>query len=931
MLELAIFDRETLARDFGCSRRLASRVGAWLGQKIALTVTVLESAAPGSALEKLLLERALLSPGDLAGALAELQKAGEYAAVAEEFALTVAAQNGWAVIATAEDAMASVGFAGLAAGENRPAPATAAANPPARPVQSIQPAPVSQATPAPAPDPDALAVTAVRAAAAGAGGAGAELAPREQAAFSPAEAARLRIAVFTAPTSAEKVSALGQYAFAAVPPGEKAGTFLQALANEDAKLRAAAARGMRAFGVAPDVAETLAAIAAHAETALNAERLEDLLAAPPPSKEYGESGEGSESDAGASRARAAARDATLMLLAGCVRDPGFAGEELAIALRALARLIRPESAPLVASPDFLRLVQERMLSGGTLKGFREVFAAVEAAAPGRVSAHFLGEIAQTRSDAYRALLFALVDGWRVDEDKRKELLPAAIATFAALPVDHPQSHALRKFVFDGGDAGLRALAESLPGFDTAHQRAAVRFADNALHSREGEVAAGTKEAVARACLGLLALAPLALRVDVLETQTCLRPDLPGELRAEAARAILRDWTDYAAWPLNATFENALVRLGAPAVTPILAQLRAQRQHPDSAVFAAALGRIGVALPAGAEADRLAADILREVVTMTFRETAIRDALHLAMGRIAARPGLPAGVNALVRRALTERLGDSPEAAPVIRALGMACGGNLEDPAATRFVMAFAFQHLDREAVAPGLTASTSPDGEEVFEIGAEVGEYSDVIPACIEALRDLARGPQVPAEVRLETTTRLLKFLEEPQKLSVRWGLANVTLLTASLGAIGVAPATRDRERLAIAVALAKRTGSAAALEALAAIVALPNRLPQFDRLATALVERLTQKIHREKNDDERENCLRILTRALHRGRFAVRQGTVEEMLAPVAGLYLSCLKQGLPNTWRMLDSLRQAGVFTGETAALVSRELDLFTSLQAQ
>ena len=879
MLELALFDRETLKQRFNCSQRLASRIGAWLGQKIALTVTVLESAAAGSDLEKLLLRRTLLtSAAALPAQLEELLNTPEFTAVAEEFSPTVTSQDGWTVIATAEDALASAGFANLPTAE----PATAAATPALAP-SIVRPAELSRPAGAPATD---------------------------AAAFSPEETARLRINIFTAPTSAEKVSALGQFAYAPVPPAEQIKVFMQALADEDAKLRSAAARGIRQFGVDADIAETLAAFAVRSETALNAERLEDLLT---------------------DDAAPAARGAVMMLLAGCVRDAEFTGDDLAAALRALARIIRPADAALAAQPDFLRQLQERMLSEGTLRNFREVFAAVEKTAPGRVSAHFFAEILQTRSDAYRALLFALIDGWTVDAAPREKLLPLAVSTFAALPVDHPQGYALRKFIFDSGEAGLDALMEALPALSTAHQRTSVRFTDNFLRSHDADspAHASVTARAARSFLALLERAPLALRVDILETQVCLRAGLPPELGAAVAQAVLRDWTDYAAWPLNTTFENALVRLGLPAVTPLLKQLRAQKNHPASAVFASALGRIGIALPADApDADRSAADILREIATMTFRETAIRDALHIAMGRIAARPGIPAGINSMVRRTLMERLGRNPESAPLILALGHACGGNLDNPEETRFLLTFATQHLEREAAEPEM-AKISRDGEEMFEVGSEVGVYSEVIPACIEALQHLASGAQVPWEIRDATIRRLLDFAEEPQKLAVCWGLANASLLTTALGHIGAAPVTNDRERLAIAVILSHRINSTAALDALAGLVAIPNRLPQFDRLATALVTRLSQKILHEKNDEERGIYLRILTKALMRGRFAVRQGTVEEMLEPVADLYLSSLKQGLPGTWQLLDSLRGAGVFSGATAELVGRELDAFTTLR--
>ncbi len=876
MLELALQERDALIAHFGCSRRLAARVGALLGKRVALTATVLEEAKPDTPLERLLLSRELLQAEDPAAALAALQRDERYAAVAENLPLTVVEQAEWTVIAAEEETLAEAGFSRL--DPNGAPPPSSATLPATRPPQP------------PAPAGESAGTTG---------------------AFTPQEVARLRVTVFTASESNQKVAALRQIAFTDLPDREKAAIFLQAAADEDAVLRAAAAQGLRRLGLEPQLADAarLFAEGTPAERNLAAERFVDL----------------------ASQASPLGLDALMMAVSGALRDPRTPADLLRRTLATFVDLTGLLGAERVGNDDLLRAVIERMHHGGEalLPDFRQLLMALERTRPGWVSSYLLEEARNTRSTEYKGLMLEMMAGMDLDEARRAELVPLCAETFFQHPAGSPLTRTLGTFLSRIGDAGLRALAERMTAAGTAHQRQAVRLWDNYLRARVPDEA--TRVAMAEACLHLLKHAPMQVRIDILETRVAARDDLPAALRGEIAAAFLRDLNDYVQWPLGDTLELTLVRLGEPAVAPVVEALNERRDNLGGAVLAKALGRIGLTLELRDDRDlrRRIEALLRTLSSLSFKDTAFRSALHLAMGRICSRPGVSGDTVDFVSRTLLARLQGGPEDAATLEALGLCCRGTGVAVETVRTVAGLCLTHLQATQPDPSLTVDQI-DGEELFRIGAETDIYADLIPACLSALRDIATAPHTPAALQEKIVTALLELWQISQRFEVVIGPQNVALLTESLGRIGAEPRLPPQQRVRIASSLAKGVEDVTVLEALAELLSQPDRLPQLHRMAAAVMQRLL-KVLDDTGDlsvEDRETYLRILARVTRRGRFELRHGSVERLLTRAVDALIQGLKQGVPQVLSHLRALHSAERLPAHHQARVDAELARFTGL---
>lgn len=881
-IERAPFHPDVLRRDFGCSRRLATRIVALHQRGVALSALVVEEARPGTLLEALLLERALLEAADPAACLPALLAAERFAPLQADLALVVLEEEGMAVLAAADETLlldadtvedASADGPAASGGAAALGTSTAATSHPPRFTSdstSRAHAPVNATSRSGTTDLARRAEGAVASAA----GSGTGRAPR----YDDEELARIRVRIFASATAAEKIAALRQFAFSDSEDAEKFRVFLQAAGDEDAALRAAAAQGMREMGVEPDVcdaARTLAEGDAEGRCAAAA-RLADL----------GTSMSGS------------ARDLALMACFGALRDPQATlavRNALYATLQALAPMF---GATRVEASDFLRILTGRLREGAAEERspVRKVLLALDALDPGRVAAFLRDEILRSRMPTYRGTLFETLEQLQPEAALFESLFPVAAEIWTALPTDDSAFRSLGMLLIQHGEEGLAQFLRAVEGSDTAHVRAAIRLLDNALLG--GGIPDAGREAIARMGLAFLRKAPLQVRTDLLETSLCVREDLPPALRREIAEVFLRDVGDYAQWPMAERLEHAFVRLGAPAVAPLARTLAEQRNRGHAARLAQALGRIGLALdprtdgtdPAEAEA------ILRHLAALSFEELPIRDALHLAIGRLASRPGLRPAVSRLVYRTLRERLRGDASDAPTLEALGFCCAGTGLGEDDIRIVTRLCLQHLQTAMPDPQVRTD-EVDGEDVFLLGGELDVYATLIPACLRGLCAIFTGKRTPRAVQEEILDVLLQLRGPSGDVDLAWGPVNASLLTETLGTMGGDAHASDRQRFRIVSCLARRAGEPSVLAALAGILARPDDLPQHDRIAGSVMERVLRILTRveDMKSEDATWHLGILARLSKRGRFAVKEGGVERLLERLAEQFEAGVARGTP------------------------------------
>lgn len=887
MIELALYDRDTLLSSFGCSRRLATRLGALRARRIAISATLLEEARPGSSMEALLLAPSLLKAEPTCEEIQRVLSSEIESREAEEELppLAVIEQEGWIAIVLEEETLAEEAF------QEEEKEMSAPPSPPPFPpsVLSLSLSPLRGGKKVLRTPPPPLAIE------------GEEVSP-----FSPQEAARLRVTIFAGAESAQKVSALRQFAFAPVPEEEKIAVFLQALADEDAALRAAAPQGLRSFGLEPDLADAAHLLAEEeiSEKHIAIERIQDT----------------------AGRASLLGRNAALMALIGALRDDQHRGETIERILRAFTTLAPVFDPSALCRDETLRILVERMLASPPklIPPFRETLRALDQVQPGWVVTYLIKDLLASNSIVYRGALFEILGGFSLSPEERLQLVPSAIETLLQLPTDRDVARVLAAFLGRAGGDSLRRLAAVLPESDVAHQRFLLRFFDTIL--RTSEVKAEDKTAVAQAALSILRHGPLQARLDVLETHVAARPDLPEPLRKEIAEAFLLHVHDYAQRLQFDALEHALARLGLPAVYPILEALEERRPLEDAAPLIYALGRIGIALSTSA---REAEAILRELQKLSFREPSYREAIHRAMGTICGGGKISEEVTRLILRSLLGRMKGGAEDAATLEALGLACASPHADPALVEEVAKRALTHLEATHPDPSLRIGEK-EGEEIFVFGEEVDVYSDLLPAAIAAVESIMLGKATPSSLRQMLLERLLARWEKVVRFEIVWGPGNVAHLTEVLGKIGASPLIDDPTRLRIAQILAKRIQEMPVLEALIDILSQGGELPELDRMAGGVILRLL-KILEENRDfsaEDEETYLHLLGRIARRGRFSIRGGKEEKVLARVIEALLAGFRKGVPRVLERLIELRDRAVLPPHLQEHLVEELRRLTSL---
>ncbi len=875
MIEIVCCTRDALIRDFGCSRRLATRLGALMNRRITVSAMVMEEARPGTSLEALLLQKSLLDDEDIAHALEESAASEQFARLADDFPLVIVQQDGWQVIAAEEEKLAEKGFSEIAANTAEPHAPVPTASPP----QPYAAEPVMR---------DNTAIS-----------------------FSADEIARLRVNIFAGITSADKVAALRQLAYARMPQHDKILIFLQAIADEDSNLRAAAAKALPLLGAPGDIADAIRMLSEGKpeERKAGAARLRDLAV--------------STSDIG--------RDAITMALLGTLRSPDTPTDIFFAVLQVMRDSCASLGAGRLCREDILRMLMDRMLGCNqeALAAIRCCIIAIEDLRPGYAAGFLLNEISRMRAGVHQARILHVLTGMNLPEESKEKVMLAASDNLLVLSSDTDACRSLSNYLVACRDKGLCLIAGQMTEADIPHQRYFIRVLDNTLRSQK--VSPQTRETIAEAGLELLRKSPGQVRSDILETIVASHQDLPPALRTRLAEAFLRDLHTYGRRPLADIMQAALVRLGEPAIPPLVTVLTERRNSPDAAVAARALGLIGMRLttPEPDTGDNKAEDILRHLQKLSFTRTAVIDHLHLAMGRICTNLAVSPEVVDLVLRTMLSRIKGVAEDAAIIEAMGLACNGREVNPGYIRTVAGLALGHLQSTPPDPTFEVGTI-QGEEVFEVSGPVDVYSKLIPACIAALVEIVLGKNTPDELRREIISSLLDNWTRAISFDLQWGPANVAQLTSALGKIGSCDHIDPDLRTRIANTLARHAGDLPVLSALADILSRGDHNTQLDRLAGSLVLRMLGLLEGSDNlsTEDQELYLRMLAKLGLRGRFAIRGGNEDRLIDRMLGTLVNGLGKGIPGCYQHLAALRNAGRLPRQHLDRIDQELRRFSSL---
>jgi hypothetical protein len=854
MLELAPASRDNLVQSLGLNRRLAARVGSLMGKGIACTRALLEESRENPELTRLLLAPDLRTSGeDVETILSRLLEEPEFAALRKDLPLTVAEQDRWRVIALAEEVEAEVAFE---------AATEAQTSDPDKRARALE------------RRPDSAALVF-------------DESVGLEAAFPPERLAELRVEIFAGETSAERVAALRRLAFAPIDEQERTDIFIQALAEEDPQLRAAAANALRALGMNGDVTEAIRLLA---------------------------EGDEEERRYAAGRLTSAAREgghaavrAGAMCLLGTLRTE----EHLPVregAIRGIGQLAPRMQGFAEVEDELLRILLEQVVAhrdslGGSV---RQALQSFESARPGSVAVHLLEEARQTEDLQLRGHLLSMASTCQMTAETRLAYRNAVISALLELPAESPSARPLGAFLLREGHSGLRMLADKLPEADVAHQRSFVRMLDNA--ARFQEVSDEVRVEIARHLLVLLRSASRPLLADIFESRLTAPDALSGEERVKMARAILDASRQFALPQVLEHVENSLIRLGVDALQPLLETIQNRPNTADAGVAASALGRLASnaseANPKVLESMRAA---LRKLQEVSFNRSGAMPQVFLAMGRMLGTGLFDAEIAGVVRRNLLNRLEGSTKDAPLIAALGWAASSPQADAETLNTVLELALGHLEK----PPPESTMERDivgGEEIFRFSGDVDVFADLIPSCLEAMQHAVLSPALDESTFREIAERLIALWEECSSFRRQWSPGNVAQLTAVLGAIGRAPQTPDDLRNRVIRTLARRLNTMPVLESLADIVRDAGPGEEMDRIAAAVATRILKFMEEEDSltAEVRETYLNVLARVAGRGRFTLKAGRGERLMSRVLDEIIAGLREGVPGSMGHAMELRE-------------------------
>ncbi len=745
--------KEELRSRFGLSSRVLIRVGALLARRVLLTEAVLDSARPGSALERLLLDPRLLADGTavddrLLAALRKHPAAGPDAPVAEE--LCAVAQGEQVVLALREELLADEGF-------NAPPPAA----PEAGIERRVEPLPI-------AISPHSLLPEIIR---------------QEESAglFTPQEVGRLKLVLATAVNSDEKIEALRRLSFAPVPPRDKGLLFIKALSDGHPSVRKEAAIALRALGLKPEITEAIQSLSLDSrESRLFAVgRLGVLIRECPASD----------------------RAVILTVLLAVLRSES----DVEIQSRIVASLA-DFSDLLATDREYLRVVAsllvERLVTryAEMHRPVRTLVEALAKASPAAMGEILWAEFDRTTERTLRAFLLQCLVHAATDAKARARLAREIATLVRDLPENDAESRRLASELRVLGADAVDPLLQAIPEASEGARALLLRCLDS-IASDPG-LPTLLVNRIGRAVILFLASARKALRLVILEFRFLARPELQAEVRAALGAELIGHVHEHGLDVVRDATELALRRLGIPVVEPILKAAK-ETIHPEEQELAAGI-LAQVILTAHPE-DKEEVALLHRVLDFLHgcwkKEDMPRGKMAIAVARVCTHPSVPAEQISAVATEFLGQVGHSPHSIDLLDALGWIASAR-SCPIDLRMQLGMRILgYLDSDLPEQLAREYPTPEGLHLV-IQSETDIYTSLLPVVVAGLDRILLSSGLGETFRERLLGRMLEKWNEVIRFQVVWGPANVIGLAEAMGAFGRAPGTPLHLRIRVVEAL---------------------------------------------------------------------------------------------------------------------------------
>lgn len=852
------WNREELRERFGISARLAARIGALYSQRLAVSEALLEMAGPGSAIEAVLLDRALLSKDAPLDATRLAAIAGDSG---EELALLPAGED-WRQLALAEEALADVGF-------GEPSPAAEA-----DPAPAPAPAPAPEPGPAPAPEPAAetraLAVPG-------------EAPPG----LGEQRVAEAKLTLATSADPAAKTEALRLLQLAPIDSRELGGVLVAALRDEFAEVRGEAARAFARLGVDQDLADACAKLLSGDAEARRyaAARLIQLAGALP-------------------EAQRPLLVAVLLRALASGLDPEVRGDvfdALTVAWPEPSEpplqeeLLRALLPPLAADIDGLagrvrRLLLRVAAASADLDGLALTLELESDRAVSQPLSRYLLsiagelELAPERRQHYARRLADKVDRG-VDLDPVYLRLEAALTSLGSFAIE-PLVARLKQT----RDVEARVLLVNLLD---------VICAESKLKPAE-------LNSVLEVMLSTYQVAAQRAREAVINVQLFGEPRLGKRLRRRMAYELLIGIHQWRLQRVVDDISDAVTRLGAPAVDACVDVLEHAGQAEVRERVGRIIGELCEQLPG--DADGLAA--ARKGLEFCAREIANperqdKGELITSWGRIASRGDLDHEEVAAVIEGLRERIWGSSYTYKVLEGLGWAAASPAA-PDEAREEVTGSFIGLLNERLPGAQGHARNRHGEQVFFIGHETTVYTELIPALLAGLAQIHGSSATPDALRETISRALIDKWRQLVAGQVIWGPMSTIRLGELVAQLGAHPETPSDTRLASAEALFERVDNTSVAAALASYATLEPKSKPLDKLLADVADQ-TMDLAADpgyQDDEDQRQLLTIVTRLLERSQLGASKSESNARKRRALQLLYDGARRQLPGAVSLLEEL---------------------------
>ena len=837
----------------GLSHRLVVRIGALLKKNLAISISVLESAPPGSPLERLLLAPAILEKSStlIESIMAKGMGVGETPGCKGVLptpitnnglnntetlrSLTkdapgipslpslgiVLADDGMAVLVLQEELDAGDGWndAGLK--------------------QQISSAPLSSEL--------ELAKNSC------------DLRPSASTGhvissenlFSCTEIDRWRMKLMTAAAASERMEALRTLLFAPLASAEKFDVLLQGLSDREPEVRAEAAGLLPSLGADRDISEALVAVN-HLESGRRqsaADRLLKLLMIPlenrapgkmeevarigvttPPTPTFqegkmrrsvGDLELGSVAVCAITGLKAGLDGALtgrfIELLGICAPALGKNTERLAEIVRIITALIRSSSKQenSSSSVEHISIPSQQLMK------------VLGASAPNLILPVLYGELERCSDPLSEIFLIqSMLDLPEMGTEDDDKLMKVAVNCLARDTDEGRDSRAVGTRLVRRGEKALLAICEGFQKATPGAQKYSLLLLDEIC--RITPVSTPGLERAATIILQTIDTGSKAMRMAAMEVRLVGNPALTEPTRVRLADAFLGSIGDFVFHFDIEKVEATLLHLGLSAVEPLLVRIAPGRTDDERVRAVRLLGELALSVKATkgqlARMQEALTDVLRRLQTLSLEtDFPNRGELLCALGKLAASPATLKEADSIICRTLLDAANSAdPELAPQA-AEGLSHLASSRRAAPELIVTTSnLFRRLLDESVEDIKVSSSSLNGETVIEIsGGE--KYTRVLPIVLKGMARLACSSNCPAPVMRELSQVLMARWKKINNAELIWGPANTLLLIEALKQMGCHKTIPATIRMKILKCFAPRHQQTSVMHALTEILAVDN------------------------------------------------------------------------------------------------------------